>query len=146
MYFWSVSLVYQLSGQFLIFLVDQKIIWSTKNKFWYTKNKFGQPKKNLVDQKNIWYTKKNFGIPKRNLVNQKKNLVDQKNYLVDQKKIWYTKKKFGRPKKLEIDRTIGIPKRLTKRTWTPLKIWLNKSNPKAKGDKLFLNKANGLKV
>ena len=26
----------------------------------------------------------------------------------------------GRPKKWEIDRTIGIPKRLTKSTWTPL--------------------------
>ena len=86
MYFWSVSLVYQLSGQFLIFLVDQKKIWSTKNKF---------------------------GIPKRNLVDQKKSLVNQKN-------IWYTKKKFGRPKKSEIDWTIGIPKRLTKSTWTPL--------------------------
>ena len=34
-------------------------------------------------------------------------------FLVDQKKI-------GRPKKLEIDRTIGITKRLTKSTWTPL--------------------------
>jgi hypothetical protein len=33
---------------------------------------------------------------------------------------WYTKIFFGRPKKLEIDRTIGIPKRLTKGTWTPL--------------------------
>ena len=65
MYFWSVSLVYQLSGQFLIFLVDHK--------------------NNLVDKKNIWDTKKKFGIPKRNLVNQKKNLVDQKT-------IWYTKK------------------------------------------------------
>jgi hypothetical protein len=51
MYFWSVSLVYQLSGQFLIFLVDHK--------------------NNLVDQKK-------FGIPKKNLVYQKKNLVYQK--------------------------------------------------------------------
>ena len=72
MYFWSVSLVYQLSGQFLIFLVDQK-------KFWYTKTKFGIPKKD-------------FGIPKRNLVDQKKNLDDQKKDLVYQKKIWSTKK------------------------------------------------------
>ena len=31
-----------------------------------------------------------------------------------------TKFFFSRPKKLEIDRTIGIPKRLTKSTWTPL--------------------------
>jgi hypothetical protein len=72
MYLWSVSLVYQLSGQFLIFLVDQK-------KFWYTKTKFGIPKKD-------------FGIPKRNLVDQKKNLDDQKKDLVYQKKIWSTKK------------------------------------------------------
>ena len=70
MYFWSVSLVYQLSGQFLTF-GQQKKIWSTKKKFgipkknWYTKKKFGRPKKNLVDKKNIWYTKK--------------KLVDQKN-------------------------------------------------------------------
>ena len=93
MYFWSVSLVYQLSGQFLIFLVDQKKIWSTKKHF-------GIPKKN-------------FGIPKRNLVDQKRNLVDQKN-------IWYTKKNLVDQKKWEIDWTIGIPKRLTKSTWTPL--------------------------
>ena len=79
MYFWSVSLVYQLFGQFLIFLVDQK---------------------------KIWLTKKNFGIAKKNLVYQKK--------------MWYTKKKFGWPKKWDIDQTIGIPKKLTKSTWTPL--------------------------
>ena len=30
-YFWSVSLVYQLSGQFLIFLVDQKNILVDQN-------------------------------------------------------------------------------------------------------------------
>ena len=59
MYFWSVSLVYQLFGQFLIFLVDQKKIWLTK--------------------KNFGIAKKNFGIAKRNLVDRKKNLVDQKN-------------------------------------------------------------------
>ena len=59
MYFWSVSFVYQLFGQILIFLVDQI-------------------------------------------------------------SFWYTKIFFGRPKKWEIDRTIGIPKRLTKSTWTPL--------------------------
>ena len=43
-----------------------------------------------------------------------------KKILLNQKKIWYTKKKFGQPKKWEIDRTIGIPKRPTKSTWTPL--------------------------
>ena len=51
-------------------------------------------------------------------------------FLVDQFILWSTKNHFlmflvdqfffGRPKKLEIDRTIGIPKRLTKSTWTPL--------------------------
>ena len=44
MYFWLVPLVYQLSGQFLIFLVDQK-------KIWYTKKKFGRPKNAESDQK-----------------------------------------------------------------------------------------------
>ena len=65
MYFWSVSLVYQLSGQFLISLVDQKKslvdqkkFWYTKKKFWYTKKKFGRPKKYLVYQKKICSTKK----------------------------------------------------------------------------------------
>ena len=57
-----------------------------QKKFWYTKKKFGRLKK-------IWSTQKIFGMPKKNLVYQKK---------------------FGRPKKLEIDRTIGIPKTLTK--------------------------------
>ena len=32
MWFWSVSLAYQLSGQFLIFLVDQIFSWYTKKK------------------------------------------------------------------------------------------------------------------
>ena len=50
----------------------------------------------------FWSTKFLFGIPKF------------QNYF------WYTKIVFGRPKKLEIDRTIAIPKRLTKSTWTPL--------------------------
>ena len=59
-----------------------------------------------------------FGIPIVRSISH--FLVDHKNNCVDQKKIWYTKKKFGRPKKWEIDRTIGIPKRLTKSTWTPL--------------------------
>ena len=63
MYLWSVSLVYQLSGQFLIFLVNQKQIW-------YTKKKFGRPKKYLVYQKK-------FGIPKKNLVDQKKGEIDR---------------------------------------------------------------------
>ena len=45
MYFWSVSLVYQLSGQFLNFLVDQKNNLVDQKKFgiqkkkWFTKNK-----------------------------------------------------------------------------------------------------------
>ena len=61
MYFWSVSLVYQLSGQFPI--------------FWSTKKNVGIPKKNLVYQKEIWSTKKKlvdqkqekmvFGRPKK---------------------------------------------------------------------------------
>ena len=67
-----------------------------QKKFWYSKKK-------------IWYTKKKFG-----------RVGQPKKYLVYQKKIWYTKKKFGQPKKCEIDRTIGIPKRLTKSTWTSL--------------------------
>ena len=48
MYFWSVSLVYQWSGQFLIFLVDQK-------KIWYTKKKFGRPKKQFAKESDQKY-------------------------------------------------------------------------------------------
>ena len=47
-------------------------------------------------------------------------LVDQIFFSVNQISFWYTKIFFGRQKKLEIERTIGIPKRLTKSTWTPL--------------------------
>ena len=47
-----------------------------------------------------------FGQPKKIFGRPKKYLVYQK--------------KFGQPKKCEIDRTIGIPKRLTKSTWTSL--------------------------
>ena len=86
MYFLSVSFVYQLSGQCLIFLVDQ-IFFGTPNFF-------------LVNQ--ILF-----------LVDQILLLVDQILFLVDQIFVWYTKK-------WEIDRTIGIPKRLTKSTWIPL--------------------------
>ena len=57
MYFWSISLVYQLSGQFLIFLVDKKNLVDQK-KIWYSKKKFGRPNKCLVYQKIIWSTKK----------------------------------------------------------------------------------------
>ena len=69
MYFWSVSLVYQLSGQFQFFLVDQKIwrkIWSTKKEIWSTEKKqVGWQKKGLL------YVPKKIGIPKNNLVGQK---------------------------------------------------------------------------
>jgi hypothetical protein len=101
----------------------------------------------VITTKTIWSTKKKFGIPKKKFGVQKKNLVDQISFgipnlfLVYQKKVWYTKifwstklffgrpnlflvyqNFFCRPKKLEIDRTIGIPERLTKSTWTPLMI------------------------
>ena len=72
MYFWSVSLVDQLSGQFLIFLVDQFFFWSTNFFFWSTKN---MRKWFLVDQKENWSTK--------NMRNW---------FLVNQKKNWSTKK------------------------------------------------------
>ena len=93
MYFWSVSLVYQLSGQFHIFLVDQIF-------FWYTKYFFGRP--------NFFFGRPNFFLVYQNI------------FLLYQKFFWSTKFFFDRPKKWEIDRTIGIPKRLTKSTWTPL--------------------------
>ena len=70
MYFWSVSLVYQLSGQFLIFLVDHK-------------NNLDDQKKFLYQKKKIWYTKKKFGQPKKEFGRPKKSLVYQK-------KIWST--------------------------------------------------------
>ena len=70
-YFWSVSLVYQLSGQCLIFLVDQIF-------FWYTKFFFGIPNfflvdqiLFLVDQISFWYTKYFFGRPNFFVVDQK---------------------------------------------------------------------------
>ena len=68
MYFWSVSLVYQLFGQFLIFLVDQKKIWLTKKNFGIPKRNLIDQKNNLVNQKNIWYNKKNlvYQKPKKN--------------------------------------------------------------------------------
>ena len=65
MYFWSVSLVYQLSSQFLIFLVDQK--------------NFGIPKKILVYQKEIWSAKKRIWTTRKIFAIPKKNLVDQTN-------------------------------------------------------------------
>ena len=63
--------------------------------------------------KYLWITLCKYHVHK--IQQPKRNLVEQEN-------IWYTKKKFGRPKKWEIDWTIGIPKRLTKSTWTPL-LW-----------------------
>ena len=83
MYFWSVSLVDQLSGQFHIFLVDQLFFWSTQNQFLIflvDQFLFGKPKTIFSC---FWST--NF-------------------FLVIQKKNWSTKKKW------EIDRTIGRPR------------------------------------
>ena len=65
MYFWLVSLVYQLSGQSLICLVDQNKIWSTKKYFGIAKENYGIPKRNLVNQKKIWLTKKIFVVSKK---------------------------------------------------------------------------------
>ena len=50
MYFWSVSLVYQLSGQFLNFLVDQIFFWYTKYFSGRPNFFFGQPNFLLVYQ------------------------------------------------------------------------------------------------
>ena len=97
MYFWSVSLVHQLSRQFFIFLVDHK------NNL-VDQKIFGIPKKNVVYQKEIWSTKKKivqsqgiFGQSLGIFSQTKKNLVDQKKNLVYQKKIWSTKKMRNRP-------------------------------------------------
>ena len=106
-YFWSVSLVDQLSGQFHIFLVDQKPI----SHFFGRPIFFYQPKtispvhvvlvSLLVDQLSglflIFFGSTNFffGWPKINLVDQKKNWSTKnmrKWFLVDQKKNWSTKK------------------------------------------------------
>ena len=83
MYFWSVSLVYQLFGQFLIFLVDQKKIWLTKKNFGIAKKILVYQKEIWSTEKKIWSTKKIFSIPKKNLVYQKK--------------IWSTKKMWNWP-------------------------------------------------
>ena len=67
-YYWSVSFVYQLFCQFLIFLVDQILFWQTKfflvheTFFWSTKSFF-------------WSTNFFFGIP----IFSPFFLVDQKN-------------------------------------------------------------------
>ena len=70
MYFWSVSLVDQLSGKFHIFLVDQIFFgrpiffWSTKNSQRLTKNSLRPDNFFLVDQKKMrkrpdnWSTKR----------------------------------------------------------------------------------------
>ena len=58
---------YQLSGQFLIFLVYQKY----GEKFVVPKKKFGQPKKQVGWQKKCLLYQKIIGIPKNNLVGQK---------------------------------------------------------------------------
>ena len=57
-------LVDQLSGLFLIFLVNQKKIVHSQEVFVQSLGIFGRPKKNLVNQKKFWYTKKKFGRPK----------------------------------------------------------------------------------
>ena len=56
MYFWSVSLVYQLSGQFLIFLVDHKNNLVDQKIFGITKKKICSTKK--------WEIDRTIGIPK----------------------------------------------------------------------------------
>ena len=66
---------------------------------------FGRPHLFLVYQIFFWSTKFLFG--------------KSKFFLVYQNFFCSTKFFFGQPKKWEIDRTIGIPKRLTKSTWTP---------------------------
>ena len=63
-------LVDQLSGLFIIFLVDQKKIGQPQ-KVWYTKKKLVYQKEIWSTKKKIWSTKKIFGIPKKNLVDQK---------------------------------------------------------------------------
>ena len=75
----SLSLVYQLSGQFLIFLVDQIF-------FWYTKFFFGILNIFLVDQIffsadqiSFWYTKFFFCFTKIFFWSTKFFLVDQIN-------------------------------------------------------------------
>ena len=103
MYFWSVSLVYQLSGQFLIFwstkffLVYQMFFWSTKFFFWLTKFLFGIP--NF-----FWYTKFFFGRPNFFFGRPKiprdwpKNPWDWTiSFLVDQEK-WEKDRTIGRPR------------------------------------------------
>ena len=92
MYFWSVSLVDQLSGQFHIF-------WST-NFFFWSSNFFFYPPKTIFSY--FWATNFFFfGRPNLFLVNQKK---------------------IGRPKKMRNRPNNWSTKRLTKSTWTPPKI------------------------
>ena len=69
MYFWSVSLVDQLSCKFLIFLVYQFFLVNQK----LFSHVFGQPKKKLVDQKNEKLTR---------------HLVDQRHW----PKVWQVEK------------------------------------------------------
>ena len=100
MYFWSVSLVDQLSGQFYIFLIDQFFYWLTKNQFliflvdqsffWSTKNHFLMF---LVDQFFFWSTKFIFGQLKKKIGQPKKweiSFWSTKKKLVDQKYVKFT--------------------------------------------------------
>ena len=57
MYYWSVSSVYQWSGQFLIFLFDQILFLVYQFFFWYTKHFLVEQIVFLVDQISFWYTK-----------------------------------------------------------------------------------------
>ena len=101
--------------------------------------RFGQKRRPCTFGRSLWYTncpvnfsffwstKFFFGIPNIFLVHQIGFFGVPNFFLVYQFSFWYTKFFFwltkfffGRPKKWEIDQTIGIPKRLTKSTWTPL--------------------------
>ena len=118
-------LVDQLSSLFLSFF------WSTKKKLfglreflvrlWFY---FGRPNFFLVHQ-NIFLVYQKIkawpyqSIPNIVLVNQ--IFFGSTKFLFGIPKFfWSPKFIFGQPKKLEIDQTIGRPKRLTKSTWTPL--------------------------
>ena len=122
MYLWSVSLVYQLSGQFLIFLVDQKkfgrpnkifesrpcgfgqslgrpivqsispFFWLTKKIFVQSQGIFGQSLIFLVHQVSFWYTKISFQYTKKSEPDKKNSETDQKFPETEQIFFWSTKK------------------------------------------------------
>ena len=92
MYFWSgsVSLLYQLSGQFLIFLVDQTFSWSTKLffglpnfLFWYTKYFFGTYTNFFFVILNIFCRPNFFLVYQNFFLSTKFFLVDQKKWEID---------------------------------------------------------------